>query len=265
MARVAVVGTGYVGTVTAVCLAFLDHDVVGLDSDRSRAGQLAAGQIPFYEPGVPERLEQALKSKRLSFTSDPAAAAENADVIFLCVGTPTSHSGTPDMSQVEAAVRSIAPHLKPNAVIVNKSTVPVGSGDWVHTMIEEALPGIASVEFHVVSNPEFLREGAAIEDFLYPDRIVLGGESGDKGVQVVADLYQRLLSQDFQGGRPYRQPQLIRTDLPSAEMVKYAANAFLATKISFANEIANICELVGADARQVLSAIGADSRRSEEH
>ena len=260
MARVAVVGTGYVGTVTAVCLAFLDHDVVGLDSDRSRAEQLAAGQVPFYEPGLPERLEQALKSKRLSFTSDPATAVENADVIFLCVGTPTSRSGAPDMSQVEAAVRSIAPHLKPNAVIVNKSTVPVGSGNWVHTMIEEALPDIGGVEFHVVSNPEFLREGAAIEDFLYPDRIVLGGESGDKGVQVVADLYHRLLSQDFEGGRPCRRPQLIRTDLPSAEMVKYAANAFLATKISFANEIANICELVGADARQVLSAIGADSR-----
>lgn len=260
MTQVTVVGTGYVGTVTAVCLAFLGHDVVGLDSNRARAEQLAVGQMPFYEPGLPERLEQALASRRLSFTSDPATAAENADVIFLCVGTPTGHSGAPDMSQVEAAVRSIAPHLKPNAVIVNKSTVPVGSGNWVHTMIEEALPDIGGVEFHVVSNPEFLREGAAIEDFLYPDRVVLGGESEDKGVQVVADLYHRLLSQDFEGGRPSRQPQLIRTDLPSAEMVKYAANAFLATKISFANEIANICELVGADARQVLSAIGADPR-----
>jgi len=216
--------------------------------------------MPFYEPGMPERLEQALKSGRLSFTSDPVTAVENADVIFLCVGTPTSHSGVPDMSQVEEAVRSIAPHLKPDAVIVNKSTVPVGSGNWVRTMIEEALPDIDSVEFHVVSNPEFLREGAAIEDFLYPDRIVLGGESGDKGIRVVSDLYHRLVSQDFEGGRPHRQPQVIRTDLPSAEMVKYAANAFLATKISFANEIANICEFVGADARQVLSAIGADSR-----
>ena len=260
MARVTVVGTGYVGTVTAVCLAFLDHDVVGLDIDRIQAEQLTAGQMPFYEPGMPERLEQALKSGRLSFTSDPVTAVENADVIFLCVGTPTSHSGVPDMSQVEEAVRSIAPHLKPDAVIVNKSTVPVGSGNWVRTMIEEALPDIDGVEFHVVSNPEFLREGAAIEDFLYPDRIVLGGESGDKGIRVVSDLYHRLVSQDFEGGRPHRQPQLIRTDLPSAEMVKYAANAFLATKISFANEIANICEFVGADARQVLSAIGADSR-----
>ena len=260
MTRVTVVGTGYVGTVTAVCLAFLDHDVVGLDIDRTRAEQLKAGQVPFHEPGVPERLKQALESGRLSFTSDHAIAVGNADVIFLCVGTPTGHSGVPDMSQVEAAVRSIAPHLKPGAVVVNKSTVPVGSGNWVRTMVEEALPDIEGVEFHVVSNPEFLREGAAVEDFLYPERIVLGGESGDKGMHVVADLYHRLLSQDFAGGRPDYQPQLIRTDLPSAEMVKYAANAFLATKISFANEIANICEFVGADARQVLSAIGADSR-----
>jgi nucleotide sugar dehydrogenase len=127
-------------------------------------------------------------------------------------------------------------------------------------MIEEALLDLNDVEFHVVSNPEFLREGAAVEDFLYPDRIVLGGENGDKGMDVVADLYYRLLSQDFEGGRPDCRPQLIRTDLPSAEMVKYAANAFLAAKISFANEIANICEYVGADARQVLSALGADSR-----
>jgi UDPglucose 6-dehydrogenase len=264
MAHVTVVGTGYVGTVTAVCLAFLDHDVVGLDIDRIRAEQLAAGQVPFHEPGLPERLRQALESGRLSFTSDPATAAGSADVIFLCVGTPSAGSGVPDMSQVEAAVRAIAPHMKPGVVVVSKSTVPVGSGNWVRTMIEEALPDSDGVEFHVVSNPEFLREGSAIEDFLYPDRIVLGGESGGEsngqGTQVVADLYCRLLGQDFAGSRPGYQPQLIRTDLPSAEMVKYAANAFLATKISFANEIANICELVGADARQVLSAIGADSR-----
>ena len=264
MSRVTVVGAGYVGTVTAVCLAFLGHDVVGLDLSRIRAEQLAAGQVPFHEPGLPERLRQGLESGRLSFTSDPAIAAGSADVIFLCVGTPADGSGVPDMSQVEAAVRAIAPHLKPGVVVVSKSTVPVGSGNWVRTMIEEALPDTDGIEFHVVSNPEFLREGSAVEDFLYPDRIVLGGESSGEssgqGTQVVADLYGRLLSQDFAGGRPGCQPQLICTDLPSAEMVKYAANAFLATKISFANEIANICELVGADARQVLSAIGADSR-----
>lgn len=260
MSCVTVVGTGYVGTVTAVCLAFLDHDVVGLDIDRIRAEQLAAGQLPFHEPGLPERLRQVLESGRLSFTSDPATAAGSADVIFLCVGTPAGGSGIPDMSQVETAVRAIAPRLKPGVVVVSKSTVPVGSGNWVRTMIEEALPDTDGVEFHVVSNPEFLREGSAVEDFLYPDRIVLGGESSGQGTEVVADLYGRLLGQDFAGRRPGFQPQLICTDLPSAEMVKYAANAFLATKISFANEIANICEFVGADARQVLSAIGADSR-----
>ena len=205
MARVTVVGTGYVGTVNAVCLALLDHDVVGVDIDRTRSDQLAAGQVPFHEPDIPELLEQALASGRLSFTSDPAATAGNADVILLCVGTPACHGGLPDMSQVEAAVRSIAPYLKSGVVIVNKSTVPVGSGNWVHTMIEEALPDIDGIEFHVVSNPEFLREGAAVEDFLYPDRIVLGGES--MGMQVVADLYGRLLSQDFAGGRSDCTPQ----------------------------------------------------------
>jgi nucleotide sugar dehydrogenase len=143
-------------------------------------------------------------------------------------------------------------------VVVNKSTVPVGSGNWVRTVIEEALPRDATPDFHVVSNPEFLREGCAIDDFLYPDRIVLGGENG--APKQVAALYEPVLTQSFPGGRAGHQPQLIVTDLPSAEMVKYAANAFLATKISFANEIGSICELVGADARQVLPAIGADDR-----
>jgi nucleotide sugar dehydrogenase len=165
------------------------------------------------------------------------------------------------MSQVESAAQSVAPYLKDGAVVVNKSTVPVGSGNWVRTLIEEAQADPAAPAFHVVSNPEFLREGAALEDFLYPDRIVLGGENGGEGTRIVAGLYQHVLDQDFPGGQPETvKPGLVLTDLPSAEMVKYAANAFLATKISFANEIANICELVGADARQVLPAIGADSR-----
>jgi UDPglucose 6-dehydrogenase len=260
MARVAVVGTGYVGSVTAVCLAWLGHEVVGFDMNPNRADQLSAGQLPFFEPGVPELLGETLATGRLTFTCDPRQAATDADVIFLCVGTPTGHGGLPDMSQVESAARSIAPYLKQGAVVVNKSTVPVGSGNWVRTIIEDAQPDVDAIGFHVVSNPEFLREGAALEDFLYPDRIVLGGESPDDGVPVVAHLYERVLAQDFQGGRTDSKPGLVVTDLPSAEMVKYAANAFLATKISFANEIANICELVGADARQVLPAIGADTR-----
>ena len=260
MANVAVVGTGYVGSVTAVCLAWLGHDVIGFDTNPARAEQLSAGELPIYEPGLDDKLAEALATGRLTFTADPAIAASDADVIFLCVGTPTGLGGMPDMSQVEAAAHSVAPFLKDGAVVVNKSTVPVGSGNWVRTMIEEAQPGDAQPSFQVVSNPEFLREGAALEDFLFPDRIVLGGENGAQGVQVVAALYDRVLKQDFPGGRSDHKPGLVLTDLPSAEMVKYAANAFLATKISFANEIANICELVGADARQVLPAIGADSR-----
>jgi len=260
MSKVAVVGTGYVGSVTAICFAWLGHEVIGYDMDSKRAAQLTGGELPFYEPGVPELLREALATGRLSFTSDPEAAATDADVIFLCVGTPTGPGGIPDMSQVESAAHSLAEYVKDGAVVINKSTVPVGSGNWVRTMIEDALPDIDAVKFHVVSNPEFLREGAALDDFLYPDRIVLGGEGTTEDVAVVAGLYERVLDQDFDGARRDHKPELVLTDLPSAEMVKYAANAFLATKISFANEIANICELVGADARQVLPAIGADTR-----
>lgn len=257
MSDVAVIGTSYVGTVTAVCLAFLGYRVVGFDIDPSRSGQLSAGQLPFVEPDLPELLRDTLATGRLSFTSTPEDIA-GADVVFLCVGTPTGPGGMPDMSQVGSAAREVARHLRPGTVVVNKSTVPVGSGNWVRTLIEEALPPDARVPFSVVSNPEFLREGAAVEDFLFPDRIVLGGENGAPAK--VATLYQRILDQDFPGARPDVHPRLVVTTVASAEMVKYAANAFLAMKISFANEIANICELVGADAREVLPAIGADTR-----
>src|SRR3954471_10793764 len=257
MTRVAVIGTGYVGTVTATCFAWLGHEVVGLDVDPVRVGQLAVGQAPLFEPGLAELLTETIATGRLTFTDDPTAITA-ADIIFLCVGTPTGAGGAPDLSQVEAAAQSVAANMSEDAVVVNKSTVPVGSGNWVRTMIEEALPRTGGPAFHVVSNPEFLREGCAIEDFLYPDRIVLGGENGAPAK--VAALYEPVLAQSFPGGRSDHRPELIITDLPSAEMVKYAANAFLASKISFANEIASICEFVGADARQVLPAIGADDR-----
>ena len=256
--QVAVVGSGYVGTVTAVCLARLGHVVVGLDADERRAKELDAGELPFFEPGLAELLLDTLGTGRLSFTSEPPTAITSSDVVFLCVGTPTGEDGLPDLSQVAAAVRSIAPHLRNGVVIVNKSTVPVGCGNWVRTMLEEALPRHGAPYFSVASNPEFLREGSAIADFLYPDRIVVGGENGS--VERVRDLYQPILTQSFAEGRPGEEPRLFVTDIPSAEMIKYAANAFLATKISYANEIAGICELVGADARQVLPAIGADAR-----
>ena len=256
--KVAVIGTGYVGAVTSTCLAFLGHSVCGLDTDSVRAGQLNNGQAPFHEPGLPEMLKATLSTGRLQFTDKPAEALSDADFVFLCVGTPPGPDGSPDLAQLESAIQSLAPYLRADAVIVNKSTVPVGSGNWTRTILEDALEGNRELSFHVVSNPEFLREGCAIDDFLYPDRIVLGGAAAD--VSRVAELYQPVLDQSFDGGRRGLRPSLITTELASAEMIKYAANAFLATKISFANEMAQMCELFGADVRQVLPAIGADHR-----
>lgn len=256
--KVAVIGTSYVGAVTSTCLAWLGHEVCGLDLDPARAGQLSRGQVPFYEPGLAELLNTTLATDRLRFTNEPAEALSDADVIFLCVGTPTSANGTPDLVQIEGALRTVAPYLRNGSVVVNKSTVPVGSGNLARTILEEALLQGSQPTFHVVSNPEFLREGSAIDDFLHPDRVVLGGE--EVGVGPVRALYRPVLEQSFAGGRRSRKPTLITTELASAEMIKYAANAFLATKISFANEIATLCEFVGADARQVLPAIGADQR-----
>jgi len=256
--KVAVIGTGYVGAVTSTCMAYLGHSVVGLDSDSVRAGQLNNGQTPFHEPGLPEMLEASLSTGRLRFTDLPAEALTDADFVFLCVGTPPGPDGSPDLSQLESAIQSLAPYLRAGVVIINKSTVPVGSGNWTRTILEDALEGNRQLSFRVVSNPEFLREGCALDDFLYPDRIVLGGSPSD--VARVAELYQPVLDQSFQGGRRGLKPSLITTELASAEMIKYAANAFLATKISFANEIAQMCELFGADVREVLPAIGADHR-----
>jgi UDPglucose 6-dehydrogenase len=256
--KVAVIGTGYVGAVTSTCLAFLGHSVCGLDSDSVRTGQLNNGQAPFHEPGLPEMLKATLSTDRLRFTDRPAEALSDADFVFLCVGTPPAPDGSPDLAQLENAIQSLAPYLRTDVVIVNKSTVPVGSGNWTRTILEDALEGNRQLSFHVVSNPEFLREGCAIDDFLYPDRIVLGGAASD--VSRVAQLYQPVLDQSFDGGRQGLRPSLITTELASAEMIKYAANAFLATKISFANEIAQLCELLGANVREVLPAIGADHR-----
>jgi nucleotide sugar dehydrogenase len=256
--KVAVIGTGYVGAVTATCLAWLGHDVCGLDIDPTRAGQLNQGQVPFHEPGLDALLAETLNANRLRFTSDAAAALSEVDVIFLCVGTPTSANGIPDLMQFESALQTVAPYVRKGTVLVNKSTVPVGCGNLARTILEEALLTSDQPIFHVVSNPEFLREGSAIADFLHPDRVVLGGD--ELGVSSVTALYRPVLEQAFDGGRRSRKPSLITTELASAEMIKYAANVFLATKISFANEIANLCELVGADAREVLPAVGADHR-----
>jgi UDPglucose 6-dehydrogenase len=256
--RVAVIGTGYVGAVTSICLAHVGHVVCGLDSDSLRSKQFAEGQVPFHEPGLSEMLMTELATGRLTFTDSPKQALDGAEYIFLCVGTPPGIEGAPDLGQLESAIRSLAPHLGCEAVVVNKSTVPVGSGNWTRAILEDALPRERRLNLNVVSNPEFLREGSAIEDFLYPDRIVLGGDV--VSVNRVAELYKPVLEQSFAAGRRNLRPAMITTQLASAEMIKYAANAFLATKISFANEIAQICELVGVDVREVLPAIGADHR-----
>lgn len=256
--KVAVIGTGYVGAVTATCLAFLGHSVCGFDIDPARAGQLNDGQVPFHEPGLPDLLKETLSTGRLRFTNRLADALVDATIVFLCVGTPPGLDGAPDLTQLESAIQSLAPYLRSEVVIVNKSTVPVGSGNWTRTILEDALEGNRQLSFHVVSNPEFLREGSAIADFLHPDRIVLGGSTSD--VNQVTGLYRAVLDQSFEGGQRGLRPALIATELASAEMIKYAANAFLATKISFANEMSQLCELFGADVREVLPAIGADHR-----
>jgi UDPglucose 6-dehydrogenase len=258
MTNIAVIGTGYVGTVTATCFAYLGHRVAGVDAIESRVAQLAAGEAPFYEPGLDTLLRETVATGRLRFTASMADGLAGADVVFLCVGTPLGPGGLPDLSQIEGALQSMAPHLPDDVVIVNKSTVPVGSGNWVRSLLEDLLPPSRASRFSVVSNPEFLREASAIDDFLYPDRIVLGGENGAR--ERVAALYAQLVDQSFRDGRRYVRPEVILTDLPSAEIIKYASNAFLAAKISLANEIATVCEVVGADARQVLPAIGADRR-----
>jgi nucleotide sugar dehydrogenase len=259
--RVAVVGSGYVGTVVAACLASVGHEVIGIESDAAKVELLAQGRSPFYEPGLDVLLAAARESGRLRFTADLGEGLDHSDVVFLCVGTPPGPDGHADTSAVRAAVTAIGEQLRTPHVLVTKSTVPIGSGHWVESVLEDAYGGTRPIGelAAVVSCPEFLREGNAIEDFLHPDRVVLGSDD-PAALDVVAEVYRPVLSQEFPGGRPDRRPALLRTGLLTAETVKYAANAFLATKVSFANEIANICEHVGADITEVAAAIGLDSR-----
>jgi UDPglucose 6-dehydrogenase len=243
--NIAVVGTGYVGLVTGAVFADLGNDVVCVDNDTGKIEGLRAGRMPIYEPGLEELVERNVKDARLGFTTDLADAVRRSDIVFIAVGTPPKASGESDLSAVEDVARDIARALDRYKVIVNKSTVPVGTGDLVRDII--ARNRRRPVDFDVVSNPEFLREGSAIEDTLRPDRIVVGAPS-----QQVAMLLLELYA-------PLERPMII-TDVPSAEMIKYASNAFLATKISFANAIANLCELAGADVTQVVKGMGLDPR-----
>jgi nucleotide sugar dehydrogenase len=258
--KIVAVGSGYVGTVVSACFSKLGHEVVGVEIDPEKLAQLQAGIPPFWEGGLDDLLAEQVGSGNLTFTDDMDAALADADVIFLCVGTPSGTDGHPDMSHVVNAARAIGGSLQGHNVIVTKSTVPIGSGMWLNATIDDALADAASTAtFSVVSNPEFLREGSAIEDFMHPDRIVLGSDD-PAAIDLVHRAYQPILDQSFEGGRPDTRPAMVHTGLVTAETVKYAANAFLAAKISFINEISQICERVGADITDVATAIGLDSR-----
>lgn len=246
--KIAMIGTGYVGLVSGACFADFGHDVVCVDKDQSKIDALLAGQMPIYEPGLDALVASNVAASRLSFTTSLTEGVAGADAVFVAVGTPSRRGdGHADLSYVHAAAREIGLALGRDAVVVTKSTVPVGTGDEVERIIAEAAPG-----FHipVVSNPEFLREGAAIGDFKRPDRIVIGTD--DEGARaVMREIYRPL----FLGEAP-----ILFTARRTAELIKYAANAFLATKITFINEIADLCEVVGADVRDVARGIGLDNR-----
>ncbi|MEO0394363.1 MAG: UDP-glucose/GDP-mannose dehydrogenase family protein [Cyanobacteria bacterium P01_A01_bin.137] len=255
--RVSVIGTGYVGLVTGACLAHIGHDVVCVDNNVEKVATLQAGKSPIYEPD----LADIMRSERLSFTTDLAAGVGHGDVIFIAVGTPPLPTGESDTRYVEAVARGIGEHIGSDyKVIVNKSTVPVGSGDWVRRLILDVVEHRgARASFEVVSNPEFLREGSAVYDTFNPDRIVLGGQS-PKAIERMRQLYAPIVTRQFAMDPALPAVPVVVTDLASAETIKYAANAFLATKISFINEIANICDRIGADVNQVAQGIGLDSR-----
>lgn len=247
--RLSVIGTGYLGAVHAACMANFGFDVMGVDVDEQKIDQLRAGKPPFYEPHLPEILEEALASGRLTFTSDLAEAAAFADVHFICVGTPQSaNSNAADVTFVNAAVKGLVPHLTRDALLVGKSTVPVGTAARLRALSQSLAPAGISVE--LAWNPEFLREGFAVADTQRPDRIVIGTDNDEADA-----LLQEVYTHQIADGVPY-----LRTDLATAELVKVAANSFLATKISFINAMAEVCERAGADVTALANAIGYDDR-----
>lgn len=267
--KVCVIGTGYVGLVTGVCLAYAGHDVICVDNNEAKVKLMMSGQSPIHEPGLPEIMQQAIAQGNISFTTDMEAGVEHGDVLFIAVGTPSLPDGQSDTRYVEAVARGIGANLKQGyKVIVNKSTVPIGSGDWVRMLVLDGMAehgNTKQAEFDIVSNPEFLREGNAVYDTFNPDRIVLGSNS-DRALNIMRELYVDIIKRKFatdssaSSAHGDLQVPVVVTDLNSAEMIKYAANAFLAVKISFINEVANVCDRVGADVIEVSRGIGLDSR-----
>ena len=249
MVNTTVVGTGYVGLVTGACLADFGNRVVCVDNDPRKLEILGNGEIPFYEPGLKELVEMNRERERLHFTGDIKSAVAEADVVFIAVGTPPDEQGHADLKYVREVAKAIAEHMDGYTIVVTKSTVPTGTGKLVDSIIREIRP---DAEFDVVSNPEFLREGSAIGDFMRPDRVVIGASS-ERAMETMEKLYKPL----YLLGTP-----IVRTTVPNAEMIKYASNAFLALKISYINEIANVCDAVGADVTVVARSMGLDGRIS---
>lgn len=246
--HICMIGTGYVGLVTGTCFAELGNDVICVDINRKKIDMLNSGKIPIYEPGLDDMVEKNVKENRLRFTTNMKEAVENSLVIFVAVGTPQAEDGSADLSFVEACGKDIAKYMNGYKVIVDKSTVPVGSGAWIKEVIKQHQP--SPIHFSVASNPEFLREGSAIEDFMRPNRVVIGTEDSE-ATAIMKDLYSPLY---------LIETPIVFTNLASAELTKYAANAFLAVKISFINEIATVCERVSANVHDVARGMGLDNR-----
>lgn len=249
--EISVIGTGYVGLVSGACFAEMGNSVKCVDIDENKIEKLKQGVIPIYEPGLEDMVLNNYKNKTLSFTTNAQDAIENAEIVFIAVGTPMGEDSSADLQYVLAVAKNIGQYMNDYLVVVDKSTVPVGTADKVKMTIQKELnERNSALKFDVVSNPEFLKEGAAIEDFMKPDRVIVGADN-DKAIQIMNELYEPFMK---------NRNRLIGMDIKSAEMTKYAANAMLATKISFMNEISNICERVGADVNQVRHGIGSDSR-----
>ncbi|HLF86194.1 MAG TPA: UDP-glucose/GDP-mannose dehydrogenase family protein [Nitrospiria bacterium] len=246
--NISVIGVGYVGLVTGVCFAEFGLKVTCMDKDGEKIRNLRKGIIPIYEPGLEEKVKKNIKEGRITFTTDIGETVDNALAIFIAVGTPPMKDGSADLSFVDEVAETIAKHMTSYKVIVTKSTVPIGTGERLRKIVGRSQR--ESIDFDIVSNPEFLREGSAIEDFMRPDRVVIGAES-QQAIAIMKDLYRPLYLIET--------PFLI-TDVPTAEMIKYASNSFLATKITFINEVANLCEKVGADVRMVAKGMGLDGR-----
>jgi UDPglucose 6-dehydrogenase len=242
---IAVAGTGYVGLSTGTCFADMGNRVICIDINQEKIDKLLQGEVPIYEPGLSEMITRNVKAGRLSFTTDYSKALADAEFIFICVGTPSGVDGEADLQYVRMAAQSVAQHMTHPLIVINKSTVPVGTGDWVADIITRSQP--QPIPFDVVSCPEFTREGSALYDFMNPDRVVVGG-SNRAAAEKVAQLHLPLRT------------RIVITDLRTAEMIKYASNAFLATKISFINEIAAVCERLGADVQEVAYGMGLDKR-----